>query len=62
MVSVLEGGYNHEALPLCVESFLAGMNRKPLPHPAPMTMSGLRTTIWVSDSTSYAPESWCRFT
>ena len=42
--AVLEGGYNVELLPRCVESFLAGINGEPMPYPVGMTQSGLR--VW----------------
>lgn len=42
--AVLEGGYNREYLPRCVESFLAGINGDPYPHPGVHTESSRR--IW----------------
>ncbi len=32
LFATLEGGYNVEELPLCVDNFLAGINGKPMPH------------------------------
>ncbi len=42
--AVLEGGYNAELLPRCVESFLAGINGEEAPYPVGQTQSGLR--VW----------------
>ena len=41
--AVLEGGYNLEYLPRCIESFVAGMNEERMPHDEPRTFSNLET-------------------
>jgi len=40
--ATLEGGYNVLENKRCVESFLAGVNGEPNPHPAEPTLSGMR--------------------
>jgi acetoin utilization deacetylase AcuC-like enzyme len=44
LFAVLEGGYNAEELPRCVDNFIAGVNGEPMPHAEASTTSGLR--IW----------------
>jgi len=41
--AVLEGGYNLEYLPRCIESFMAGINNEKMPHDEPRTFSALET-------------------
>lgn len=41
--AVLEGGYNLEYLPRCIECFVAGMNEENIPHDEPRTFSDLNT-------------------
>jgi len=41
--AVLEGGYNLEYLPRCIESFVAGINNEKMPHQEPRTFSALET-------------------
>ena len=41
--AVLEGGYNLEYLPRCIECFVAGMNEEKIPHEEPRTFSDLNT-------------------
>lgn len=40
--AVLEGGYNYEQLPLCIENFCAGVKGDDQPHPEGETSSSLR--------------------
>lgn len=57
--AVLEGGYNAELLPRCVESFLAGINGEEAPYPVGMTQSGLRA--WETyEINAYAALSYLR--
>ena len=42
--AVLEGGYNVEELPRCIENFLAGINGAAAPHHEELTVSGMR--VW----------------
>lgn len=44
LFAVLEGGYNNEDLPKCVDNFIAGVNGETMPFPEASTTSGLR--IW----------------
>ena len=41
--AVLEGGYNLEYLPRCIECFIAGMKNEKMPHDEPRTFSNRET-------------------